>query len=159
MKFKDPFTHTKCEDSRKFNTGSRRDSDLGKSPMSKLMWQALKYLALIHKYGDSHYGMGNWRKGQPYSSPSDSMLRHYEAFSQGEDYDIDWVDDQGIEHKGSGLLHSAHMAWNALFILHMQLHPKQYATCDDRLDAFGVWVNETFAQTELAKELEKGSRG
>jgi len=131
---------------RNFSTGSRRDSAEGKPPLSKLMWKALREVAFVHLYGDTHYGQGNWRKGQPYSEASNSMLRHWDAFfNDGEDID-----------PTSERYHTAHMAWNALFLLHMQLHPEYYAECDDRMDAFGDWVNEAFAQTDTAKELEKG---
>lgn len=144
---------------RQFNTGSKRDTAKGKPPLSKLMWDALCEVARVHEYGDRHYGQGNWRKGQPYSEASNSMLRHWKAmFCDGEDYDRNWVDEDGGVHNGSGLHHSAHMAWNALFILHMQLHSGHYTQCDDRMDALGDWSNDFFAGTDMAKELEKGER-
>jgi hypothetical protein len=121
------------------------------------MWKALEEVARVHKYGDDHYGQGNWRKGQPFSEASNSMLRHWHKFfNYGEDYDEDWIDEDGNNRNGSGLLHTAHMAWNALFLLHMQTHPEYYAGCDDRMDAFGDWVNETFASSDIAKKLEAG---
>lgn len=142
---------------RNFSTGSKRDSAKGKPPLTKLMWKALEQVAFVHAYGDRHYGQGNWRKGQPFSEASNSMLRHWNKFSNyGEDYDEDWTDEEGNLRSGSGLLHTAHMAWNALFLLHMQLHPAYYAECDDRMDAFGEWVNETFADSDIAKQLEEG---
>jgi len=145
---------------RNFSTGSKRDSAKGKPALSKLMWKALEEVARVHEYGDDHYGQGNWRKGQPFSEASNSMLRHWnKLFNYGEDYDEDWIDEEGNLRKGSGLLHAAHMAWNALFILHMQLHPEYYTKCDDRMDAFGEWVNKVFANSDIAKKLEKGENG
>lgn len=130
---------------RKFSTGSRRDSATGKAPLSRLMWDALEEVARVHEHGDKHYGMGNWRKGQPFSSPMDSLLRHYVAISRGEDID-----------PKSGRYHAAHLAWNALFILHMTIHYDHYAKLDDRLDFKGDWLSEQFAKTDLSRQLEKG---
>jgi len=113
---------------RTFNTGSRRDSSKGKPPFSKLMWRALREVALVHEYGDLRYGQGNWRKGQPFSEVSNSMFRHWNSFfNHCEDYDTDQQAVEGDLRKGSGLLHTAHMAWNALFLLYMQCYPNNYA--------------------------------
>jgi hypothetical protein len=129
-----------------FSTGSRRDNADNKPPFSKVMWEALREVALVHKYGDDHYGMGNWRKGQPFSSPIDSALRHIEKTLNGEDKDPD-----------SGQYHMAHAAWNCLFLLHMLIHYDYYGhQLDDRLDFKGDWHNEEFAKTALAKLLEAG---
>jgi hypothetical protein len=130
---------------REFSTGSRRDSDDGKPPFSKLMWTALEEVAQVHKYGDDHYGVGNWRKGQPLTSTIDSAIRHLQKTLKGKDYD-----------SRSKRLHAAHAAWNCLLVVHQQLYPDYYAELDDRIDDFGDWINERFAATDLAKGLEKG---
>ena len=127
-----------------FVTGSRRDDDNGKPPLSKLPFAALREVALVHKYGDAHYGMGNWRKGQPFSVLSDSMLRHWEAwFVHGESRD-----------PKSGLHHLAHCAWNALVLLYQCVYYRP--ELDDRLSWNGDWLSTEFAKTPLAKKLERG---
>lgn len=130
---------------RVFTTGSRRDSADGKPPLSKLPWTALSEVAFVHQYGDDHYGIGNWRKGQNMSTFLDSCDRHKAAFAKGEDYD-----------PKSGRHHMAHAAWNCLIALHQSLYPDRYAELDDRMTDFGEWVNELFAQTEQAKLLVAG---
>lgn len=130
-----------------FPTGSRRDTDEGKPPMSKLPWTALGEVAFVHRYGDSHYGVGNWRKGQFLSTYADSCQRHWRAFLCGEDRDLK-----------SSCYHLAMAAWNTLCALHQVIHSKRYAHLDDRIDDFGNWVNAEFAKTETARELERGDQ-
>jgi hypothetical protein len=113
--------------------------------MSKLMWTALEELAFIHKYGDEHYGVGNWRKGQPVCSTVDSTARHLKKFVTGED-----IDDR------SNRMHLGHAAWNCLLLIHQMKYPEKYAHLDDRIDDFGEWVNEVFAATDEAKRLSAG---
>lgn len=129
---------------RHFSTGSRRDNDSDKPPLSKLPFAALREVAHVHKYGDDHYGMGNWRKGQPFSVLSDSMLRHWEAwFVHGEERD-----------PKSGRHHLAHCAWNALILLYEVIFYRP--DLDDRLTWDGEWHSKEFAKTPQAIELEKG---
>ena len=128
-----------------FSTGSRRDSAEGKPPLSKLPFTALGEVAFVHQYGDDHYGIGNWRRGQTMTTFIDSGMRHAKDALRGEDFD-----------PKSGRYHLAHAAWNMLIALHQSMYPEKYAELDDRMDDFGEWVNEMFAQTELAKRLEAG---
>lgn len=130
---------------RVFPTGSRRDN-AGKPPLSKLPWTALGEVAFVQEYGDGYYGIGNWRKGQTMSTFLDCSDRHVAAFTRGEDMD-----------PKSGKPHLAHAAVNLLYALHQQIHAKHYANLDDRIDDFGNWVNETFAQTDAAKLLAAGA--
>jgi hypothetical protein len=59
-------------------------------------------------------GCNNWRKGADWEVPLASLERHLNAFKRGEDYD-----------KDSGLLHIAHLATNALFLLEFyKIHPQ-----------------------------------
>lgn len=127
-----------------FTTGSRRDSDTHKAPLSKLPFAALKEVAQVHRYGDARYGMGNWRKGQPFSVLSDSMLRHWEA----------WFFDGEENNPESGIHHLAHAAWNCLVLVYEVIFYR--AELDDRLDWQGNWMSEEFAKTDLAKQLERG---
>ena len=128
---------------RQFKTGSRRDSAKNKPPLSKLPFPALVEVAFVHEYGDSNFGTGNWRKGQPFSELSNSMLRHWEKwFYHGEDLD-----------PKSGRHHLAHMAWNALILLWEVLYYNPLL--DDRQTSTGEWRSKEFAKSKLAKELEK----
>ena len=130
---------------RTFRTGSKRDTNANKPPLSKLMWTALEEVAFVHQYGDEEYGEGNWRKGQPLKSTIESAIRHLKAVLKGEDKD-----------PKSGYLHSAHAEWNCGLITHQLKHAEHYAELDDRMDDFGNWVNPKFAETEEAKKREKG---
>jgi hypothetical protein len=78
--------------------------------MSLLPFVALKEIAKILTFGKAKYGAWNWAAGMDWSRIESAMLRHYEAYARGEDYDEE-----------SELLHTAHMACNALFLLTYQL--------------------------------------
>lgn len=130
-----------------FPSGSRRDTDEGKPPLSKLPWTALGELAFVHKHGDGHYGVGNWRRGQFISTYLDSAGRHIAAFTRGEDRDTK-----------SRCYHLAQAIWNLACALHQVVYSSRYAHLDDRVDDFGEWVNPVFAQTEAAKALAAGDR-
>jgi hypothetical protein len=84
--------------------------DVGKSRMSLIPFVALRAIGDVYAYGERKYAAWNWAKGMKWSRVSDSMLRHYERFSAGEALDPE-----------SGLLHSAHMAWNAITLLSYEL--------------------------------------
>jgi len=86
----------------------------GKPGMSMLPMDALIEIAKVLDFGCAKYERSNWKKGFKYSSIQDSLLRHYAAFESGEDFD-----------KESKLLHTAHLACNALFLLWYQLHPEK----------------------------------
>lgn len=89
-------------------TGKRFDQ--GKSRMSLVPFVAIRALGDVYAYGEKKYASWNWIKGMKWSRVSDSMLRHYERFQMGEKRDEE-----------SGLLHSAHMAWNAITLLTYEL--------------------------------------
>lgn len=92
----------------KKNTGKKFDQE--KPLMSLLPFEALREVAEILTFGAVKYGHHNWRLGMKWSRIQDAMLRHYEAFARGEDFDPE-----------SGKLHTAHLACNALFLLTYQL--------------------------------------
>lgn len=56
-------------------------------------------------YGAGKYAQWNWTKGQPWSVPFNSGLRHIAAWLDGEENDEE-----------SGLPHLAHFACNVLFV-------------------------------------------
>lgn len=131
-----------------FASGSRRDSDEGKPPLSKLPWRALEELAFVHKNGDDHYGVGNWRRGQYYHVLIDSALRHLEKVILCEDID-----------PKSKCYHAAHAAWNCLVLLYQTIFYSKYKQLDDRLNQDGSWYSVEFSISEYAKELERGENG
>ena len=85
-------------------------NDQEKPVMSLLPFEALKEVAKILTFGMGKYGPHNWRGGMKWSRIESAMLRHYEAYARGEDFDGE-----------SKLYHTAHLACNALFLLAYQL--------------------------------------
>lgn len=88
--------------------GTKYDGD--KPIMSLLPFEALREVAKILTFGAKKYDAHNWRKGMRWSRIESALLRHYERYAMGEDIDPE-----------SGLLHTAHLACNALFLLSYQL--------------------------------------
>lgn len=62
-------------------------------------------LAKVYTMGAVKYAPRNWEKGFPWMECFGSLLRHAFAWARGEDRDEE-----------SGLLHMAHVAWNAIAI-------------------------------------------
>lgn len=77
----------------------------GKPPLRYLLvfGAAVREVAKVCAFGESKYAMYNFCKGAPRSESVDSLLRHLEAYWNGEDYDTE-----------SGCHHLAHVSWNAL---------------------------------------------
>jgi hypothetical protein len=86
-------------------------------------------LAKVYGFGELKYDRFNYLKGYPWSLSIDALLRHLLSFMAGEDRDLctahpnlppihDWIKaDEATGEPGcdgSGLLHSAHIAWHAL---------------------------------------------
>lgn len=113
------------------NNTEGKKYDLGKSMMSLLPFEALREVGNVLTYGAKKYASHNWRKGMKWSRVQDAMLRHYERFALGEERDPD-----------TGMLHTAHMATNALFLLSYQLLNLGE---DDR------WTSKEFTPSDLQK--------
>lgn len=65
------------------NTGSQRDTRVGKGRYDLLSAYALRQIALVAEQGASKYKEHNWRLGQPASRYIDSAIRHLEDFKAG----------------------------------------------------------------------------
>jgi hypothetical protein len=66
----------------------------------------LEEIALVLAHGARKYGRDNWRGGMKWSRLYDALLRHVEAFIDGEDLD-----------RETGLPHLAHAGCNIFFLL------------------------------------------
>jgi hypothetical protein len=97
------FSHVKDSGQRQeFETGSRRDTRVGKGRYDLLSPLALRRIARHFESGSVKYGDRNWEKGQPQSRYLDSALRHLFTYLEGK-RDED---------------HLAAAAWNVLCMIH-----------------------------------------
>lgn len=91
--------------------------DAGKNRLGLVLGgfsRALEEVGKVGTFGAAKYMDNGWRQvkdGQ--ERYTDALLRHLIKTMQGEDVDSD-----------SGLLHLAHMAWNALAILELNLEER-----------------------------------
>lgn len=96
--------------------------DGGKTRHDLLPAHALNELAKVYTMGSLKYAPNNWRNGMKWSRVFGSLERHLNAIKRGEDYDTE-----------SGLLHAAHVAWNAITLLE---YYKIYPQGDDRAHTY-----------------------
>ena len=96
------------------NMGGLKDSD-GKCEFDRLSWQAMGLANEVHKYGDTKYEKGNWRKGIHSSKLINASLRHLFKFLDGE-----------IKDQESGLPHVAHALVNCEMVLHYYINELGY---------------------------------
>ena len=109
-------------------TGLRYDE--GKILHELLPAHAMNELAKVYTMGANKYAPHNWRKGMKWSRVIASLKRHLNAIERGEDYD----GIPGEEKDGhSGMLHAAHVAWNAITLLE---YYKIYPQGDDRQHSY-----------------------
>ncbi len=76
---------------------------------------AVEQLVKIFTIGAKKYADHNWMKGLPWMSVVASLERHLAEFKKGVD-----VDDE------TGLLHMAHVAWNAMAIVSFYKHRPEF---------------------------------
>ena len=93
----------------------------------KLRWDllptdAIEKIVEIYTHGSIKYSSNNWRAGFSWRRCIGSLMRHLNAFNNGEDIDED-----------SGALHLSQVAWNAITLLWFQLYDKG---TDDRVITF-----------------------
>lgn len=79
---------------------------------------AIEQLAKIFTMGAEKYAPRNWENGMSWTAVIASLKRHLAAIESGEDFDAE-----------SGLLHSAHVEWNAHVL---SAYYKIYPQGDDR---------------------------
>lgn len=114
--------HEKKEEGQRFDEGKIRHE--------LMPAYAINELAKAYTMGALKYSPHNWRKGMKWSRVIDSLKRHLNAIERGEDYD----GTKGVMKEGkSGLLHAAHVAWNAITLLeYYHIYPQG----DDRQHAY-----------------------
>ena len=66
-----------------WETGSRRDTRVGKGRYDLLPWEVVDADARYIQLGASKYGERNWEKGQPLSRYLDSAMRHLSRHLMG----------------------------------------------------------------------------
>ena len=111
--------------------GTRYDS--GKPRISLLPADAIREVAEVATFGADKYDAHNWMKGISYSRMMDSLLRHLTSFNST-DSDID---------SESGRHHMAHVAWNAITLLHFILDCDTYGHLDDRPEKYRRSTSDT----------------
>ncbi len=85
-----------------YNSGSMRDSQVGKGRYDLIPTVAMKRLARHFETGAKKYAARNWEKGQPLSQYYNSTMRHLEAI-----LDLDLSED-----------HMAAVMWNIACMMH-----------------------------------------
>lgn len=86
----------------------------GKPQLSFIPYEAQKQEALVWMFGTKKYSRDNWKKGLPFLSVCDSILRHINAYMQGETNDPE-----------SGLPHMAHIRCNTSMLIEFEItHPE-----------------------------------
>lgn len=118
----------------KMGTGLRHDN--GKLRYDLEPEFARREYMKVMTFGANKYADRNWEKGMLWSKVIGPMKRHMAALLAGEDYDFDPNCDgckSGNCLNHSGLLHSAHIQWNAAVITE---YYKIYPQGDDRPHAY-----------------------
>ncbi len=81
----------------------------------------LDVLARQYSFGAGKYDDHNWRKGYPWSSSYDALMRHATAWWDGEDLDPE-----------SGLTHLAAAGFHVASLTTFESNPTKYGRFDDR---------------------------
>ena len=91
-------------------TGAQREK-LHSIPYDLVPFQEMtEAYARVAEYGQTKYAAWNWSKGLSRVQILGSLLRHTFAYLRGEERDSG--------PKGSGLLHTDHILWNAAALVH-----------------------------------------
>jgi len=96
-----------------YQTGAKRANG-GKLRYDLLPILALRDTAQAFTFGSAKYGDRNWEKGFDWSGPYASLMRHLNAWFQGEDFDAE-----------SGLSHLSHAACNLMMLQQFEYTHRQ----------------------------------
>lgn len=91
--------------------GTKHDS--GKTDWTLLPWKSLEKVVEVMDYGQRKYARDNWKEfatDDARNRYAAALMRHFVAWQDGEKADPE-----------SGLLHLAHLACNAVFLLWYEL--------------------------------------
>ena len=125
-------------------SGKRFNS--GKVRIDLIPANAELQVAKVFTNGADKYGDNNWAKGMDWTNVIQSMARHFNAIRRGEDYD-----------KESGLLHSAHVAANALMLTeYYYTHPEYDNRFPKRLKRIGLDIDGVLADFVTYHERATG---
>ena len=103
--------------------GIKHDAD--KPRMDLLPFEALEAVAQVLTFGAAKYSDNGWQKVENRERRYlAAMLRHLVAIQRGEKLDAE-----------SGLMHAAHMATNALFILWFEIQKRKEENENKNSDA------------------------
>ena len=111
----------------------------GKTQLDLIPPSVLEGLGKVLTFGAMRYGANNYRRGMKWSNVINSLLRHINAFRDGEDFD-----------KESGLSHLDHAMCNLAFLKEFQ---RIYPQGDDRLHKYlempkvGLDIDDVLADT------------
>lgn len=105
-------------------TGKAMRFNAGKRRYDLIPPEALRYLADVYTIGAMKYADRNWEKGFPWMSCYASLMRHIQAWAEGEDLDVGpngefgpYPDNPEIHMRWTGLPHMALAAWNCFALL------------------------------------------
>lgn len=97
-------------------------ADDQKARMSLIPPKFLKALAELFTMGAKKYSLYNWWLGMDYSRVYDAMIRHSNAFWDGEQFD-----------PTDGQHHLISTAWNACVLYMYDITPEKFKQFDDRM--------------------------
>lgn len=97
-----PFCICKTEEKRVFESGAKRDSNVGKIRPDLISPLMLKSLGKVLAEGAEHYGERNWEKGIPQEVFKESASRHY----------LQWMNNETDED------HAAKLIFNVMGFIH-----------------------------------------
>ena len=123
-----------------FNTGSVRDTNIGKGRFDLVPAYAFLRLAQHYENGTEKYGDRNWELGQPLSRYVDSAIRHMVKVLMG-------LDDED---------HLAAAAWNVMAVIETQLRIK-LGILPEELDDLPTIYKEHF-EAIFGKEETKSEK-
>ena len=120
--------------------------DSGKTRFSLLPWDALREVAAVREYGVKTYGSEHsWQEVEP-RRYVDALLRH------GAEIVADGIHSRDAE---SGLLHSAHIACNALFLVWFAVRGQGSATLTVEQAALKLRLEATEQMLDEEEGLRK----